>query len=51
MSAARRLTASYLLVKGAKLYEIIDAGGAYDEHLLELGFPEPGTAAYAFTFG
>jgi hypothetical protein len=42
---------TYLLVKDAKLYEIIDAGSAYDEHLLELSFPEPGAAAYAFTFG
>lgn len=43
--------ATYLLVQEAKLYEIVDAGGAYGERLLELSFPEPGTAAYAFTFG
>jgi hypothetical protein len=43
--------ATYLLVKEAKLYELVDAGDAYGEHLLELAFPEPGTAAYAFTFG
>jgi thiol-disulfide isomerase/thioredoxin len=42
---------TYLLVKDAKLYEITDAGAAYGEHLLELSFPEAGTAGYAFTFG
>jgi len=42
---------TYLLVQDAKLYEIVDAGSAYEEHLLELTFPESGTAAYAFTFG
>lgn len=42
---------TYLLVQEPKLYEIVDAGSAYEEHLLELSFPEPGTAAYAFTFG
>ena len=42
---------TYLLVRPQKLYEIVNAGAAYGEHLLELDFPEPGTAAYAFTFG
>jgi hypothetical protein len=42
---------TYLLVQEDKLYEIVDAGETYEEHLLELAFPEPGTAAYAFTFG
>ncbi len=42
---------TYLLVREAKLYEIVDAGDDYGERLLELSFPEPGTAAYAFTFG
>ena len=43
--------ATYLLVRPEKLYEIIDAGAAYSEHLLELEFTDPGVAAYAFTFG
>lgn len=42
---------TYLLVKDERLYEIVDAGDDYRERLLELSFPEPGTAAYAFTFG
>jgi len=42
---------TYLLVKEERLYEITDGHGTYGQHVLELSFPEPGTSAYAFTFG
>ncbi len=42
---------TYLLVKDQRLYEITNTGNVYGEHFLELRFDEPGTAAYAFTFG
>ncbi len=34
-----------------RLYEIIDLHGKRGKHLLQLEFPQDGTAIYAFTFG
>jgi thiol-disulfide isomerase/thioredoxin len=42
---------TYVEVEQEKLYDLIAAPGRYEEHLLELRFLDPGTAAYAFTFG
>ncbi len=42
---------TYVLIGDERLYSLIDARGDYAEHLLEIIFPEPGVAAYAFTFG
>jgi len=40
-----------ITIDGERLYELHSTPGAYGEHLLELRFLTPGTAAYAFTFG
>lgn len=33
------------------LYTLVDLGGEYGEHTLEIQFEEPGISAFAFTFG
>src|SRR5688572_18595321 len=38
-------------IDAERLYELHSTPGAYGEHLLEVRFLTPGTAAYAFTFG
>lgn len=43
--------ATYVEVDDERLYELVNARGTYAPHLLELRFIDPGTAAYAFTFG
>ena len=40
-----------ITIDGERLYELHSTPGAYGQHLLELRFLTPGTAAYAFTFG
>lgn len=43
--------ATSVTVSHGRLYNIVDTKGAYDEHLLELTFEDPGVHIYAFTFG
>ncbi len=38
-------------VREGRLYDLVDMGGRYGTHLLELTFRSPGVKCYAFTFG
>lgn len=40
-----------LTVSEPRLYHLIDLNGNYEDFLFEIEFMEPGTEAYAFTFG
>lgn len=40
-----------LAVREGRMYDLVDHGGAYGTHLLELTFLAPGVKCYAFTFG
>ena len=42
---------TYVNVNDERLYEIVDAKGAYGRHLLRIRFLDPGVRLYAFTFG
>ncbi|MBI4457980.1 thioredoxin family protein [Candidatus Uhrbacteria bacterium] len=42
---------TYMRVSAERLYNVIDAKGAYGEHLLEIRFLDAGVRVYAFTFG
>jgi thiol-disulfide isomerase/thioredoxin len=39
------------VVRDGRLYDLVDLGGDYGTHLLELTFRSPGVKCYAFTFG
>lgn len=40
-----------VVIEAHDLYNLVDLGGAYGSHVVEIRFLEPGISAFAFTFG